>query len=160
MLNKLYTKLDNFQSLRSKKLIRSCSYNRRMRKLYTQLGHLIDDVHYRTIDYLAKRYSTVFLPKFESQALGKKIQSSITNRRLFTLKHFQFRQRLLFRSQYTESLDVRLCTEEYTSKTCGRCGTINDVGASDVYRCGKCALVIDRDINGARNILLKCLTAR
>jgi transposase len=48
-----------------------------------------------------------------------------------------------------------ICTEEYTSKTCGRCGELNNVGKSEIYRCSKCLLVIDRDINGARNILIK-----
>ena len=46
-------------------------------------------------------------------------------------------------------------TEEYTSKTCGVCGTINNVGSKEVFTCSKCNLVIDRDINGTRNIYIK-----
>jgi putative transposase len=46
-------------------------------------------------------------------------------------------------------------TEEYTSKTCTKCGRINQkLGGSKVFRCG-CGMVLDRDFNGARNILLK-----
>ena len=45
---------------------------------------------------------------------------------------------------------MEICTEEYTSKTCGRCGELNDVKA----------LVIDRDVNGARNIYIKVLNNR
>lgn len=50
------------------------------------------------------------------------------------------------------------CTEEYTSKTCTRCGRINhNLGSNKVFTCASCKLIIDRDINGARNILLKNL---
>ena len=50
-------------------------------------------------------------------------------------------------------------TEEYTSKTCGKCGFINKkLGANKIFNCNKCKLQIDRDLNGARNILLKFLT--
>jgi len=46
--------------------------------------------------------------------------------------------------------------ESYTSKTCGRCGNINkELGSSKSYKCSKCHLEIDRDVNGARNIYLK-----
>jgi transposase len=60
-------------------------------------------------------------------------------------------------------------TEEYTSKTCGRCGTIgakrrirpegyiNEVGSKDIFTCNKCKLVVDRDVNGARNIYIKTI---
>lgn len=50
-----------------------------------------------------------------------------------------------------------VCTEEYTSKTCTRCGSLNDVGSSEVYQCSNCDLIIDRDVNGARNIFIKCV---
>ena len=46
----------------------------------------------------------------------------------------------------------------YTSKTCGGCGWINkNLSNSDVYNCGSCGLCIYRDMNGARNIMLRNL---
>jgi len=45
--------------------------------------------------------------------------------------------------------------ESYTSKTCTRCGQINNVGASERYECERCRIKIDRDVNGSRNIMLK-----
>ncbi|RHZ50134.1 hypothetical protein Glove_505g20 [Diversispora epigaea] len=54
---------------------------------------------------------------------------------------------------------VIICTEEYTSKTCGCCGHIHrKLGGSKVFRCPSCTAELDRDINGARNILLRYLT--
>ena len=50
-----------------------------------------------------------------------------------------------------------ICTEEFTSKTCGRCGEQNDIGSKEIYHCEKCKYYGDRDINGARNIMIKCM---
>ena len=47
-------------------------------------------------------------------------------------------------------------SEAYTSKQCGRCGTLQDkLGSSLLFTCGQCALESDRDIHAARNILLR-----
>jgi len=71
------------------------------------------------------------------------------------LQHYKFKGRLRHKcKEYSSKL--KDCTEEYTSKTCTRCGQINEVGCSEIYKCSGCKLVIDRDINGARNIYLKC----
>ena len=35
---------------------------------------------------------------------------------------------------------------------------LNNVGKSEIYNCFKCKTVIDRDINGARNIAIKRLS--
>ncbi|CAG8833314.1 26403_t:CDS:1, partial [Gigaspora margarita] len=52
-----------------------------------------------------------------------------------------------------------ICTEEYTSKTCGHCEYIkNNLGGNKKFKCDECGLIIDRDVNGARNILLKLLS--
>ena len=54
-----------------------------------------------------------------------------------------------------EGCNVHVCTEEYTSKTCGLCGNINyRLGSNEIYECKKCNLKIDRDVNGARNIYI------
>jgi transposase len=49
--------------------------------------------------------------------------------------------------------------EAYTSKTCGRCGSLHDgLGKSKVFKCPSCDFTLDRDVNGARNILIRFLT--
>ena len=54
-------------------------------------------------------------------------------------------------------LEIVLWTEEYTSKTYGHCGALNNVGSRDIFSCNKCNIIIDRDVNGARNIAIKRL---
>jgi transposase len=59
------------------------------------------------------------------------------------------------------NVTVLLVDESYTSKTCGRCGTLNRrLGGSKQYHCvnSNCGWSCRRDVNGARNILLKFLT--
>ena len=42
---------------------------------------------------------------------------------------------------------------------CTNCGNIkHDLGSSKTYNCQNCGITIDRDIGGARSILLKVLT--
>ncbi|KAE9036885.1 hypothetical protein PR003_g7001 [Phytophthora rubi] len=48
------------------------------------------------------------------------------------------------------------CEEEYTSKTCSGCGKLKEnLGGSEVYKCVFCGAHMDRDLNGAKNILIK-----
>jgi len=62
---------------------------------------------------------------------------------------------------------VILTEEPYTSKTRGQCGTINTkLGGNKIFRCAsrcasnECDYISDRDVNGARNILIRYLTIR
>jgi putative transposase len=40
-----------------------------------------------------------------------------------------------------------------SSKTCSGCGNIQEIGKAEAYKCPKCGLVIDRDLNAAKNII-------
>lgn len=82
---------------------------------------------------------------------GKKV-----NRPNTTLSHYTFRKRL----QHTalqQGCKIVIVNESYTSKGCTKCGNINGCGR-DRFKCRKCGLKIDRDYQGARNILLKAIT--
>ncbi|MBC6477290.1 MAG: transposase [Hormoscilla sp. GM7CHS1pb] len=49
-------------------------------------------------------------------------------------------------------------TEEYTSKTCSKCGHIHiKLGGNKRFICPSCGHTISRDINGAFNKMLKAL---
>lgn len=68
--------------------------------------------------------------------------------------HYRFKMKLKAKAE-EYSCRVVDCNESYTSKTCGCCGTENPIGGKEVWTCEHCGCVHDRDINGARNILLK-----
>ncbi len=72
------------------------------------------------------------------------------------LGHYTFIQRLLSKAEETGA-DVIIQNETYTSQTCSGCGSLQKIGGSKIYRCRRCGLVIDRDVNGARGIFLQAL---
>ncbi|RHZ56880.1 hypothetical protein Glove_396g97 [Diversispora epigaea] len=54
---------------------------------------------------------------------------------------------------------VVICDEHYTSKTCGNCGYLHQkLRSNKTFKCSQCQIEMDRDINAARNILLRYLT--
>jgi len=157
ILKRLRKKLDHLQSLRSKKWIRSNNYKRIRQKIYCRIGWIVDQIHYSTINEL-KHYQHILLPIFESQEIVKqKCLSRDSKRELLSLQHYTFKQRLKNSLYFQKDTKLYIVSEAYTSKTCTRCGVLNDVGSNEIYHCKECDLVIDRDINGARNILLKNL---
>jgi putative transposase len=154
VLKRLQLKLDKMQSLRDKKQIGKEHYKRRQRKLYQKQEDLIDDLHFKTANILTKEYKIILLPSFESQKMTKKGKRICRN--LLQLKHYRFKQRIKEKCEQ-RCCELRICTEEYTSKTCGWCGKVNILKNYNVFECSECKLKIDRDINGARNIFIKNL---
>src|SRR3989338_11259280 len=74
---------------------------------------------------------------------------------MVTWAHSRFQQRLLFKCRQ-HNCRVAIADESYTSKTCSACGALDyKMGGKKVYRCASCKMVMDRDINGAKNISLK-----
>jgi putative transposase len=157
LLEKYRKKLDKLQSLKDKKTIKVSSYTRARKRVMKKLGFLIQELHYKTIHYL-KKYKWILLPSFESQEMVQGKIHRKTKRNLLNLQHYQFKQRIFNALELNSDSNVLEVTEEYTSKTCGSCGKLNDVGSSRTFKCSQCNLKIDRDVNGARNILLKFIS--
>ncbi|KAL6052155.1 Transposase [Balamuthia mandrillaris] len=66
--------------------------------------------------------------EFRSQQMvrrGHRRIGSRTARAMLTWPHYRFRQRLLNKAKQFPSCTVCLCDEEYTSKTCGKCGQVH-----------------------------------
>jgi putative transposase len=71
---------------------------------------------------------------------------------------FGFRHRLQAMSARFIGRKVHVVEERYTSKTCSRCGWIdNKLGSAKTFTCKRegCGRVMDRDWNASLNILLK-----
>ena len=161
-IDKLNLKIDKFKSLITKSRNRS-KYNMKERcsKLRTKIKNVVKDLHWHTCSYLVKNYDNIIIPSFGSKKMskceGRNISKGIV-RSMLGLSHFKFLEKLRFKcKEYQRNLII--VTEEYTSKTCGGCGWLhNTLGSNKTFNCNKCDITIDRDINGARNILLKYLT--
>lgn len=130
-----------------------------IRHLRKKIQNMVTDMHYKVANFLCENYKTVIIPEFETQKMvsGGKLNSRVA-RSMMNLSHYLFRKRLLSVSEEYINCSVEIVSEEFTSQTCGKCGELNkDLGSNKVFKCvnKKCKIEIDRDVNGARNILLK-----
>jgi putative transposase len=157
VVKKLLLKLDELNTQRSKKSLKLSKIIYREQKYRRKLDNLINDIHYKTCNWLTKTYDTIHLPTFETQEIAKKSRNKNMNRILMLMKHYKFKSRLISKCEERRRQFVSV-TEEFTSKTCGRCGFIKkDLGYNKIFKCDKCGLEIDRDYNGARNIFMKSM---
>lgn len=150
-IDKLNLEIDN---IKSKEKINN--KRRGILKRSFKIQNIVREFHYEVINYLTKTYKNILLPSFDSQdffgnnrVIGKK-----SARKLNYLSHFKFKERLRYRCDLTNT-NLYIVDESYTSKTCTMCGFLNNVGSNEIYNCKACNLVIDRDLNGARNIFIK-----
>ena len=117
--------------------------------------------HYKLANWLCREYSTIYLPEFGTKDMvsGDCVLRKRTKARMMTLSHYRFKQILILKAKEFGT-NLFIMGEEYTTKTCSNCGCLNDgVGGSKTYKCVNplCSYRTDRDVNGARNILIKGL---
>ena len=136
---------------------------RRMRKAQARLRqriiNLVDELHWQTARWLTSTYKVILIPTFETQDMtrraGRKIRSK-TARMMLSFRHYEFRQRLLWKAWQRGALVVEV-NEAYTSKTRSWDGVVNNnLGGNTVVR-DRHGFGMDRDVNGARGIFLRAL---
>ena len=179
-----HIKIKKLQRIISKKKINNKSrLVRRFKKYYLKIKFLVKELHNKTALYLVRNYKQILIPKFEtSKMIGKTFiknelsrinlesqEKQQTEKRKLTkkvrlsksvkfvlssLSHYSFQQHLLHKGK-EYGCDVKIVSEEYTSKCCTKCGYLSDKYLNRMKRCPYCNLEINRDINGSRNILIK-----
>jgi putative transposase len=161
-LHRLYFCTTKLQRLIASKETR-CKKRSKLKKvkarILNKINNLVTNLHYNLIKFLTSTYDAIIIPVF-------KVKDMISNRRYLNKKskqhlsmwsHYQFRKRLKDRARLTGS-NVYVVTEEYTSRTCTKCGHICPKSSLKLKCCESCGHVTDRDLNGARNIFMKSLT--
>ena len=151
----------------------SSKKRRRHRKMklrkYQKITNIVDNTHNQLISYLTKNYNSILAPQLPVSELVKKSEvntsgnvvnrviSATTSRFMNTFSFYKFHEKLKSMASL-KGCKLYIVEESYTSKTCGVCGELNNnLGGSKTFKCPKCSVIIDRDYNGARNILLKHL---
>ena len=124
----------------------------------TKITNKINELHWKTINYLINNYETIFLGDMSAKSIVKKYNSVLSNESKVSClrtRYYDFRLRLKYKC-YVNNKKFKLVDEYYTSKTCSLCGSYNyKLGGSKIYNCNNCKCSIDRDINGCRNIYMK-----
>ncbi len=164
-LIKICLNMDRLCSLQTKV---SCRKRQKLGKVIARLRRRFEnlrlDAHTKICSWLTKTFDTIVIPPFNAHLMskrGERVIRSKTVRGLMNWAHGMFRQRLrtmcLSRGKtYVEQ------NEAYTSKTCSNCGWIHDkLGGREWFVCQNESddkrTYIDRDVNGARGILLRAL---
>jgi putative transposase len=165
---KLRTQTDIAQRMREGILRNGKRGNSKQRKRLLKVANRIEqkvkdrvsDIHRKLSKFLCERYDKVIIPKFDTKSMVEKIGPKKrkigpkTSKSMICWSHYKFRQLLINKGEVTGS-KVVVGTEEYTSKTCGRCGNEKmNLGSDKVYNCDSCGISIHRDVNAARNILI------
>ncbi|VBB17596.1 putative transposase [Yasminevirus sp. GU-2018] len=155
-IDKLDSGADTADNWRTRRNIRS-----RQALLRTKIKNVVNDLHWKTVNFLCNNFKTIITTHFETKKMTAKEGRDINNksvRMMLGLSHYTFKQKLLERAKQKGN-HVMIVDESYTSKTCGRCGEIKeDLKGDKMFKCEKCGLKIDRDTNGARNIMIRLLT--
>jgi putative transposase len=136
--------------------------DREINRLKCKKEDLVLDLHNRLAFYLVSNYDVIFLPSFETKRMvmrkDKRIRTIRRNtcRQMLDLNHYGFKLRIKW---YAKKYGKHVvdCNESHTSKTRSWDGSIvEDLGSAKTIKGN--GFIVDRDINGARNNLLKNLT--
>lgn len=154
MRDKLVSKMTNVESRKRQKLKKAWF------RVSDKIKHLRDEVHWKTINWLVTNFKNVLIPEFSVSNMVTKNNRKLhkkTVRQMLSWSHYLFRKRLIQKAIVTGT-NIWVTNESYTSKTCTNCGFEHTkLGGSKVFKCPNCNVIIDRDYNGARNILLRAL---
>jgi IS605 OrfB family transposase len=136
--------------------------NRRISKVRARQQNLVDDLHRRVAYDLVSNHDVILLPTFETQQMVKKSDDTrkrflrrFTIRRMLGLAHYKFKQTLKWMAKKYGKTVID-ANESYTSKTLWDGSILKNLG-------GKASILfqgkrVNRDIHGARNILIRFLT--
>lgn len=134
------------------------SMTKASRRMRGKIIHLITELHFKAAKFLTDNFDVILLPTFETKQMAGKAKRKIRKksvRMMLTLSHYKFKQILKWKAQQLGKTVID-CSEAYTSKTHPQTGEIKNIGGAKWIKLldGSRA---DRDIVGARNILLRAL---
>lgn len=127
-------------------------------KRYTKIKNMVKDLHWKTIQILTSKYKHILIGDLSIKGVSNKMKSKLTKmtkRVGYALSFFTFRERLKYKCE-SKNIYYEVIDEHYTSQMCGTCTVLNkNLGSSKTFKCEQCKTKLGRDVNGARNILLR-----
>lgn len=152
-----YNKIDKINSLKDKNELSEKKYKKGTTKIYEKISNLINDLHWKSSNFLCKKFNTICIGKLSTRNIVNNEKSNIdelNKRLLHSISHYKFR--MILKSQCEKfNCNYKEINEYETSKRCHCCQNINNVGSSKIYNCKNCDIKLDRDINASINIYNK-----
>jgi len=135
--------------------------SRRQSKTYTRIAHLHQQVANQRRDYLHKLANSLVcefdLIAIEDLSLAFMTRNKHLSRSSHDASLGLLRQLLQYKAEEA-GIEMIAVNPSYTSQMCSGCGILVPKNLSvRVHECPDCGLILDRDVNAARNILLLAL---
>lgn len=153
--NKIKEKLEVIDKLSQKKP--KSIWRKIINKKYDRIKNMMNDFKWKTINYLIKNYKMILIGNFSTKSMGETKMNDMVKRIANLYNIFDFKQKLKYKC-FNSQTKYKEINESYTSKCCSCCGYYKkNLGGSKVYICNNCKKVIDRDVNGAKNIMMRSI---
>ena len=127
-------------------------------RLYHKIRDLVDELHWKFMNFLTKEFSVVVFPPFNVSEMNKvsnrKIRKVVV-RSMMALRFYEFKERLRNKCKERHVLFIEQ-NEAWTSKTNSFNGEVMlNLGGREFFNYQ--GMKINRDVNGSRNILLRAM---
>ncbi|MCZ2224801.1 MAG: transposase [Chitinophagales bacterium] len=122
-------------------------------KLFEKNKNIIEDYQHKLSNKLLKEYDKIYIEKLNVKNMLESSDNSNLNKAIVECSWAAFAAKLIYKAENADKL-VKQVEARNTSKTCSYCKNIKEKMElkERVYKCQACGLVLDRDINAARNI--------
>ena len=148
----------------SKQLVMSHRQRNRTRnakkRLYRKKNNIIRNAHIAYTKHINQRFAVILKPKFcPSQMVvkGRRTMTRSSVKALMNLEHYKLRMRQIDSATRAEGHRCIITEEYWTSRTCCMCGVVRPKYRGRQFDCVNpdCNITMDRDTNGARNIMIR-----
>jgi IS605 OrfB family transposase len=154
-IDKYNKKMDKIKSDKDLTILTEQKYKKILYKYGNKMRNKTDDLHKKVSVYLVNKYNNIHLGKIStSNVISNKRGNlkEIVKRRINVLSFYKFNETIKKMAIKYKS-NVKDINEYMTSKKCHNCQNIHkELGANKVYKCEKCKIEIDRDINASINM--------
>lgn len=157
---KLNLKIDKLISKLSKEIDKHKKSNlkRSIFNIRFKIRNLIDELHWKTIKFFTSRFKVIIFPPFNVSEMVKKSNRRLSKkvvRSMYCFRFCEFKERLKLKCKENGITFVE-SSEAFTSKTNSFTGELmENLGSKDKFMFNNVS--VDRDINGARNILIRAM---
>lgn len=159
-LLKLNLKIDKLISKLSKETDKNKKSNlkRSIFNIRFKIRNLIDELHWKVIKFFTSRFKVIIFPPFNMSEMAKKSKRKLPKkvvRSMNCFRFYEFKERLKLKCKENGVTFVE-SSEAFTSKTNSFTGKLmENLGSKEKFMFNNVS--VDRDINGARNILIRAM---
>ena len=152
-IDKLLGKISTEKDKNKKSNLKRSIFNIRFK-----IRNLIDELHWKTIKFFTSRFKVIIFPPFNVSEMIKKSNRKLHKkviRSMNCFRFFKFKERLKLKCKENGVTFIE-SSEAFTSRTNSFTGElIENLGSKEKFMFNN--ISVDRDINGARNILIRAM---